>query len=226
VSKALFVTGTDTNVGKTYISTLLLKALNKKGLQTFAIKPIASGCYPDRLGNLRNEDAILLRKHASLKQPYKVVNPIRFQKPIAPHIAAIEEGVLLSSKILVDTITNSMNLQADVNIIEGAGGWFLPLNDDDLLSDVIKQLKISVVLVVGVRLGCLNHALLTYRAIEAQKIPCIGWVANCIDDNMLNIEDNIATLKAMLPVPCLGTVAYGNQDEQVLDVDFIQSSLL
>ncbi|WP_267256711.1 dethiobiotin synthase [Coxiella endosymbiont of Ornithodoros maritimus] len=203
-----FITGTDTGVGKTYVSTLLLHQFNNKGFSTFGIKPIASGCC--RISNkLYNDDALALQKAASIKTTYEHVNLIALESPVAPHIAAKLNNQVLSKNDLARMINQIFNLPADVFIVEGAGGWFVPLNEKEFLSDLVKLLKIPVVLVIGIKLGCLNHAFLTVKAMLREKIPLVGWVANCIEPDVLFMAENIQTLKKRIKAPCLGVIPYG-----------------
>lgn len=201
--ETIFITGTDTNIGKTYVSRLLLEKYNSQGWKTFGIKPIASGCEETASGSLQNSDALTLQQAASIKRPYQQVNPIAFRDPIAPHIAAEKTGVQLTAHRVRKAILASLEPEADINLIEGVGGWSVPLNDHELLSDVISEMNIPVILVIGIKLGCLNHALLTYESILAKGVPFKGWVANCIDPDMLMIEENISTLKKRIKAPCL-----------------------
>ena len=205
----IFITGTDTGVGKTMASVLWLKKLNQQGLKTFAMKPIASGCTLNQNGILENDDALILQKTATIYRPYSVVNPIALQEPIAPHLAAKKMHRILSVDNVLQAIQGSLQTEADVNLIEGVGGWNVPLNDTELFSDVIACLKIPVILVVAIKLGCLNHAILTYQAILQKKVPLLGWIANCIETDTLALNDNIATLAKWIPAPCLGVVSYG-----------------
>lgn len=204
--KAIFITGTDTNIGKTFISRLLLEELNAVGLKTFAIKPLASGCQQNDEGNLQNDDALCLQAHSSLNRSYSVVNPIALREPIAPHLAASKMGIDLSKSAVKNAILSSIQTDADINILEGVGGWAVPLNDEELFSDVISELNIPVILVVGIKLGCLNHALLTYKNITSMRTPFIGWIANCLEPDTLSIEDNIHTLRKWIQQPCLGII--------------------
>lgn len=200
-----FITGTDTGVGKTLVTASLLHLAEKQGLKAFGLKPIAAGCEntPD---GLRNEDAVLLQAHSSIKLPYEQINPIALRAAKAPHIAAAEEGRRLNLDRLVGLCRGTLMQPADLRLIEGAGGWRVPLNEFENLSSLPLQLKIPVILVVGLRLGCLNHALLTAEAIARDGLPIAGWVASGIDPQMDSVEDNIATLKARLPSPCLGVI--------------------
>lgn len=208
MSKMIFITGTDTDVGKTYVSCLLLQAFNELGFSTFAIKPVSSGCEENDIGELLNQDALNLQRSASIKRVYKMVNPIAFKQPIAPHIAANNKGSPLSKERVCQAILSSRKDNADINLIEGVGGWAVPLNDDELFSDVVIDLKIPVILVVGIKLGCLNHALLTYQNILLRGGEVIGWVANCLDLETLAINENIETLKSWISAPCLAVVSY------------------
>ena len=203
-----FVTGTDTNIGKTYISTALLRKFNKMGFSTFGIKPVASGCR-NISGKLRNEDALALQRVSSIKKSYKFVNQVALEAPIAPHIAAQLEGLHLTTKTLMEKINKSLSISSDVFIIEGAGGWFVPLNDKESMSDLVKLLNIPIILVVGIKLGCLNHTILTVNAINQINILFLGWVANCIEPQTKAIDENIKTLKAWVNAPCIGVVRYG-----------------
>ncbi len=211
MSKSIFITGTDTDIGKTYVSCLVLKALNQQGYKTFAIKPIASGCDEDHQGRLRNQDALQLQAAASIKKNYEIVNPIAFKEPIAPHLAAQKAGLRLEHKMVKQTILDSLQPQADINLIEGVGGWAVPLNESELLADVIQDLNIPVILVVGIKLGCLNHAILTYQNILARNVPILGWIANRVSEETLLIDENIATLKEWIKHPCLAEVSYNAQ---------------
>ncbi|WP_304985183.1 dethiobiotin synthase [Coxiella-like endosymbiont] len=212
-----FVTGTDTNVGKTYISMALLRTFTSRGFSTFGIKPIASGCRNIN-GLLRNEDALALQEASSVKKRYELINPVAFEAPIAPHIAAQLQDLRLTTTVLVEKINKSLLISSDVFIVEGAGGWFVPLNDEESIADLVKLLNIPVVLVVGIKLGCLNHAILTVNAINQMKIPLIGWVANCIESQTIVIDENIQTLKTWIKAPCMGIVRYGENPQDHLSL--------
>ena len=224
--KAIFITGTDTHVGKTFVSTLLLAQLNHFGLKTFAIKPIASGCHYGRKKYLQNEDALILQSSASLHRDYQIVNPIALEKPMAPQLAALEMGITLSKNKLKESILSSMQSEADVNIIEGVGGWSVPLNDEELFSEAIVDLAIPVVLVVGIKLGCLNHAILTYQSIVDTGVPFIGWIANCLSPEMLQIDKNIETLQCWIKHPCLGVVPFQKTNHNGQKTEFINMDIV
>ncbi|MGQ7816063.1 dethiobiotin synthase [Metapseudomonas furukawaii] len=205
MARAYFVTGTDTEIGKTTIAAGLLRAARRQGLSTAAAKPVASGCdqTPD---GLRNSDALALLGECSLPFRYEEVNPLAFAPAIAPHLAAREAGVDLSVAALAAPVRQVLAKGADFTLVEGAGGWRVPLAGAETLSDLPIALGLPVVLVVGVRLGCINHALLTVEAILRDGLVLAGWVANVVDPATSRLEENLATLAERLPAPCLGRV--------------------
>ena len=202
--RGYFITGTDTGIGKTVVTLCLMRWLQGRGLRVAAMKPVASGCERT-LDGLRNEDALKLQRQASMPLDYEAVNPYAFEPPIAPHIAARQAG----EKIRIDIIRRGMQQlagDADIVCVEGVGGWLVPLNGRETVADLAISLGLGVVMVVGMRLGCLNHALLSARAIEASGAPLAGWVANCMPPAADYLEDNISTLKSMICAPLLGVV--------------------
>ncbi|CAI8169468.1 MAG: ATP-dependent dethiobiotin synthetase BioD 1 [Cellvibrionales bacterium UBA7375] len=203
--KVFFITGTDTDVGKTEVAAGLLEAANQKGLRTGAIKPVAAGCE-NRGDGPQNDDAIKLQALANVALSYQQVNPVALDLPMAPHIAAQEQGKVLSANRLTGFCRGVSMLPMDFLVIEGAGGWRVPINKRETMADIPKQLNAEVILVVGIRLGCINHALLTAQAIRQDGLKIAGWVANILDTEMLRIDENIDTLKHMLIEPCLGVV--------------------
>jgi len=205
--KKLFIAGTDTDVGKTVIAAGLLAAANAQGLQTAAIKPLAAGCEKTDDG-LRNADALLLQQTMSRKLPYTQINPVAFEEPIAPHIAADKAGKRLTVSQLAGYCRGALMSAADLTVVEGAGGWRVPLNRVETLANLASELNLPVVLVVGVRLGCINHALLTAEAIRHDGLQLAGWVANHIDPLMHYAEENVETLKSLIAAPLLGSVPY------------------
>ncbi len=205
--KSFFVAGTDTDVGKTLISASLLKLATDKGLSTAAIKPVAAGCGQTHNG-LRNSDALMLQKNMSANLDYEQLNPIALEEPIAPHIAAAKVGRYLKVQPLVDSCQSILDLDHQLTVIEGAGGWRVPLNPHETLADVVKALSIPVVLVVGLRLGCLSHALLTVEAIANDGLILAGWVANQLDETMPVVDENLATLAHRIDAPCLGHIPF------------------
>ncbi|KTB67291.1 dethiobiotin synthase [Pseudomonas syringae] len=205
MSAAYFITGTDTDAGKTTVAAGLLHAARLAGLSTAAGKPVASGCVMTAQG-LRNADALALQAECSVELDYDEVNPLALEPAIAPHLAAREAGVALTVESLLQPMRHILSKQADFTLIEGAGGWRVPLAGERNLSDLAIALKLPVILVVGVRLGCINHAVLTAEAIARDGLQLAGWVANVIDGETSRLEENLATLVERLPAPCLGQV--------------------
>ncbi|MCP8899786.1 dethiobiotin synthase [Gilvimarinus xylanilyticus] len=202
-----FIAGTDTDVGKTRIAAALLYAARQRGLTTAGVKPVAAGCEESAEG-LRNDDALRLQAQCEPPLDYSQVNPVALAPPIAPHIAAAEKGVSLSVAELLPPVRDTLSAGAEFALVEGAGGWRVPLNERETLADLAVALKLPVILVVGVRLGCINHALLSAEAIRADGLPLAGWVANGIDPQAARAEENIDTLRHWLQAPCLGVVPF------------------
>lgn len=200
-----FVTGTDTEIGKTTIAAGLLHAARQQGLSTAAVKPVAAGCDNTAEG-LRNEDALALQAECAPPLDYPLINPVALAPPIAPHLAAREAGVELEVGVLAEACLKVFQRAADLTLVEGAGGWRVPLNDEQTLADLAVALKMPVIMVVGLRLGCINHALLTAEAIAADGLQLAGWVANQVDEHMDRQQPNLETLKTLLKAPCLGVV--------------------
>ena len=205
MSRTFFVTGTDTDAGKTTVAAGLLQAARRAGLSTAAVKPVASGCSGQPL---RNSDALALLAECSLPLDYTQVNPYAFEPAIAPHIAASEAGAALSAAQLAEAVARVQALGADFTLVEGAGGWRVPLGDRELYSELPRRLGLPVVLVVGVKLGCINHALLTAEAIRRDGLRLAGWVANLVDPQTSRLEENLATLERLIDAPCLGRVPH------------------
>lgn len=206
MTRGVFVTGTDTGVGKTEVAAGLISAAAKLGLKTAGMKPVASGAELT-LEGLRSADALKLMAAANLKKLYAEVNPYCFAPAIAPHIAALEAGV----EIVLENVQRAyagLCQGADAVVVEGVGGWQVPLAPALDLSDLVRALDLPVVLVVGMRLGCLNHALLTARAIRADGLEFAGWVANAIDSSFQRPEANLATLEAELGAPLLARLEH------------------
>lgn len=204
MSKSWFVTGTDTEVGKTAISCALLAAAGKAGLRTAAIKPVAAGCDADG----RNEDALQLINNMTETLDYSQVNPVALDEAIAPHIAAQREGRRLQADRLAGLCRGVMSGSADFVLIEGAGGWRVPINRRETLADLAVALQVPVVMVVAMRLGCINHALLTAEAIRRDGLQLAAWVANQPGEPMNCYEENLDTLRNLLPAPLLGEVPH------------------
>ncbi len=205
MSAAFFIAGTDTDIGKTTVAAGLLYAARRVGLSTAAGKPVASGCEPTANG-LRNADALALLAQCTTALTYEEVNPFALAPAIAPHLAAREAGLDLGVANLLAPMQRLLARQAGFTLIEGAGGWRVPLSGDEHLSDLAIALQLPVVLVVGVRLGCISHALLTAEAIARDGLVLAGWVANIVDAQTSRLEANLATLAEQLPAPCLGQV--------------------
>jgi dethiobiotin synthetase len=202
--KGLFVTGTDTEIGKTVVSGALVQALAAKGLRAAGMKPVASGGRETPAG-LRNEDAEWLIRASNIEAQYAEVNPYCFVPPIAPHIAAREAGREIRFEPIM-AAAEALAARADAIVIEGVGGWRVPLGPDGGVSELARRLALPVVLVVGMRLGCLNHAQLSAESIRGAGCPLAGWVANAVDTDMDRQDENFATLKQTLGAPCLGRI--------------------
>lgn len=207
MSKTFFIAGTDTGVGKTLVTEALLHSAKAKGLSTLAMKPLAAGCETTPDG-LRNEDALKLQAAMTADLAYEQVNPIALQEPIAPHLAAAINGRRLSLDRLTGFCRGTLMTRVDLRLVEGAGGWRVPLNEAETLAGLPKALNIPVILVVGIRLGCINHALLTAEAVVRDGVQIAGWVANQVDPKMAALDGNLATLRAVLPAPCLGEIPF------------------
>ncbi|HHW4681304.1 MAG TPA: dethiobiotin synthase [Xylella taiwanensis] len=199
---AIYVTGTDTGIGKTFVSCTLLHTLRTRGQRAVGMKPVASGCTYSAAG-WRNEDALALQAASDPTPPYDLINPYALPAPVAPEIAATKAGITLTLEPLSTAFTQ-LRAQADVVVVEGVGGWATPLNATLDQATLVRALDIPVVLVVGLRLGCLNHARLSTAAIMADGLRCIGWIANTIDPHMVRIEENLALLRQRLPIPYWG----------------------
>ncbi len=209
-----FVTGTDTSVGKTLVSCALLHAFAAQGKRVVGMKPVAAGCnVSEQSGESElNEDVKQLRAASNILATLGQINPYSFVHPIAPHIAAKNTGVRIEfSRILASY--RELAAQADVVVVEGAGGFLVPLNDAQDGADLAIQLGLPVILVVGMRLGCLNHALLTLRAINECGLICAGWVANVLDDEMRALTENIEALQQRIAAPLLGLVPHQSQPD-------------
>ncbi len=207
MAQAFFITGTDTDAGKTSVAAGLLCAAKQQGCSTLAMKPVASGCDMSAEG-LRNSDALALIAQSTVQLPYTQINPYAFAPAIAPHIAAQEAGVELSVADLYRTAQVILQQQADFTLIEGAGGWRVPISATEFLSDFAIALQLPVILVVGVKLGCINHALLTAQAIINDGLELAGWVANVVDPSCARLAENLATLQQLMPAPCLAEVPH------------------
>ncbi|RMA82337.1 dethiobiotin synthase [Umboniibacter marinipuniceus] len=202
-----FIAGTNTDVGKTYVAEAILWAAQSQALSTVGLKPIAAGSELHD-GKLRNEDALNLMRASTVQLPYQLVNPVCLEAAIAPHIAANDEGKRLNAVGITGKIRGALMTPVDFALVEGAGGWRVPLNDREYVSDIARELGFGVILVIDMTLGCLSHAMLTVEAIRRDGLPFVGWVANSATGQMPRFEENLATLKQRLPAPCLGVVPF------------------
>jgi dethiobiotin synthetase len=204
MEQGYFITGTDTNVGKTWATVALMRYFQGLGKSVIGLKPVATGCMV-KDGRLVNADALLLQENSTVILDYHSINPYAFLRPVSPHIAGKDNPVKL------DIIVNGFHAikgRAEIILVEGAGGWCSPLNENQDNSDLAVALALPVILVVAVKLGCINHARLTYQAIMRSGVCCAGWVAACPDPNSLCLEENIATMTKSLNVPLLGELPY------------------
>lgn len=206
MKRGIFVTGTDTGVGKSLVSAALIYGLGQQGLTVAGIKPVAAGCQMLD-GRLVSEDVVLLQSASNVVLSPEIVNSYAFEPPLAPHIAAHMAGRVIELPPILDAVAQAQ-AQTDVVVVEGVGGFRVPLNETQDTADLAVCLGMPVVLVVGMRLGCQNHALLTAEAIEARGLKIAGWVANCIDPQMQALQANIAALQEKLSIPCLGVITY------------------
>jgi dethiobiotin synthetase len=217
--KSYFIIGTDTNVGKTYVASALVQHFVRLGFQSLGMKPIASGCERNQRGELINDDVQALINASNVSAPLNLINPYRFEPAIAPHIAATQAGVFVYLHEITQAYAQLTTL-AEAVVVEGAGGFFVPLNEAQTLADLAVQLNIPIILVVGMRLGCINHALLTVEAIQSRGLCLTGWVANQIDPNFEMFEENLASLKKRIVAPCLSVVGW-QEEVQFNQVDLI-----
>ncbi|HSC80116.1 MAG TPA: dethiobiotin synthase [Chitinolyticbacter sp.] len=207
----LFITGTDTEVGKTVITCQLLRAFAHQGLRALAMKPVASGCvWQD--GELVNADVTAHAAAANVDTPLSWRSPYRFEPPISPHLAAREANIVIELDRLAACATQ-LAACADIVLVEGAGGWYAPLSEQATMADLAARLHAPVILVVGMRLGCINHALLTVEAIAARGLRLAGWVANTVDPTMSHYAENVATLCARIDAPLLAEVGHSSDAE-------------
>lgn len=209
--RTVFVTGTDTGVGKTLVSAALLHNLARHHHRVIGMKPVAAGLI-EHEGAQVSEDVLMLRAASTLKVPAELDNPVALPEPLSPHLAARHAGREVRIADLL-TPARSLQQQADALVVEGAGGWRVPINDDETLADLARALGAPVLMVVGMRLGCLNHAMLTAEAIRADGLTLAGWVANHIDPAMACFDENLATLSARLNAPLWGVVPWSADPE-------------
>ncbi len=203
-AQGIFITGTDTGVGKTVVAAALVRGLVTRGLRVAVMKPVASGSERTPAG-LRNEDALTLMAASNVAAPYERINPYCFEPAISPHIAAKEAAITVD----LARIQHNFDLLArasDLTVVEGAGGWLAPIGPCMSIRDLALALRLPVMMVVGLRLGCINHALLTKLAIEAHGAPFAGWIANAIDPSLERPAENLETLAGLLGTPPLAAI--------------------
>jgi dethiobiotin synthetase len=204
-ARGVFVAGTDTGVGKTVVAAALIRRLAREGLRVVGMKPVAAGAENTRAGLLRNEDALALAAASNIAAPYESINPYCLLAAVSPHIAAADEGVAIEPAVIGKHFEKLARL-ADFVVVEGAGGWFAPISETQTMADVALALDLPVLLVVGLRLGCLNHSRLSRLAIEASGARFAGWIANPIDPGFRRPQENLATLASLLGGAALGTI--------------------
>jgi dethiobiotin synthetase len=216
-ARGIFVTGTDTGVGKTVVACALVRGLRARGLRVAVLKPVASGSQVTSDG-LRNADALALAESAGYEGPYEELNPYCFEPPISPHIAAKEAGIEIDTS-KIRHIYDLLATRSDWVVVEGAGGWFAPLNERQTMADIAWALTVPALLVVGLKLGCLNHAHLTREGMEAHGVSFAGWVANAVDPGFARPAENLATLERLLGGPALASVPYLERPDEAFRLD-------
>ena len=224
--KGYFITATDTDAGKTFVTAGLLQGLSESGFKTLGFKPVASGCIMTEQG-LRNEDAVKLINAANTELDYKLINPYSFAPAIAPHIAAQQAKMSINLSSISATVFAAAH-HADYVFVEGVGGWSVPLNDQQYVSDLAQLLNFPVILIVNMRLGCINHALLTFQAITESGLVVAGWIANQLPEQtaMEHQGDNIASIKSRIKAPLLGVIPAGAEQQNMAQYINIAQYLL
>lgn len=206
--QSYFIVGTDTGVGKTFIASRIVQQFANQGYKTVGMKPIASGCEKNAQGEWVNEDVAALTNASNVQAPLEFINPYRFQPAIAPHIAANQAGVNIEIA-KISQCFSALQQQAEIVIVEGAGGFLVPINSQETLADLAVALKLPIILVVGMRLGCINHALLTVETIKNRGLNLAGWVANQIDPQMPEFNENVASVRKRVDANLLSVVQFG-----------------
>lgn len=209
MTQGYFVTGTDTGIGKTWSTLTLMQYFQAQGRVVIGMKPVASGCEQHN-GELRNEDALLIQEQSSILLPYQDINPYAFAPPVSPHIAAKQAGRTIDLDVVIAKY-RQLEKQADIVIVEGVGGWLVPLNEQEDVADLAERLDLPVIVVVGMRLGCLSQAKLTFAAIRQKGLACHGWIASCVDPDMRMLDENIQTLCQVATMPLLAVFPYEPQ---------------
>lgn len=221
---SIYVTGTDTGIGKTLASCTLLHALRGHGLRAAGMKPVASGC--ERIdGMWKNADALALQAAGEAGIAYADINPFALEHPLAPELAARDAGIEVALPPILDAHARLAS-RNDAVVVEGVGGWAAPLSASLMQADLVRALRLPVVLVVGLRLGCLNHALLSARAIVADGVHLAGWIASQVDPAMERVDDNIAMLRERLPAPCWGVLPHAPDGDPMAMEAYLRIPLL
>jgi dethiobiotin synthetase len=202
IERGFFVTGTDTNVGKTWSTLALMRKLQRQGLKVAGMKPVAAGCEW-RDGGWKNADALLLQQHSSVACEYHLINPYAFEQAVSPHVACQEQSIDLQ---VVRQAYTQLQTAVDVVVVEGAGGWYSPVDGKLANVDLAVELGLPVIMVVAMRLGCINHALLTWRAIRQSAVPCAGWLAVAVEPQMTVFQENLNYLSAAIDARLLGVL--------------------
>lgn len=220
-----FITGTDTEIGKTFVSSLLIKFFIEENFKVIGMKPVASGAKIID-GILKNEDALSLIQASNVRSDYKIINPYVFEPAISPHLAAEQAGVEISLEKIKSNFEQLQEL-SDVVVVEGVGGWYAPLSFNTTIADLAETLKLPIILVVGLRLGCLNHALLTAQALRQSGLSIAGWIANHVDNNFSSADENISTLKHYLnDIPFLGSIPYQAIQDEACNMHHLNKKIL
>ena len=216
MKKGFFITGTDTDVGKTWATIALMRFFKSQGMSVVGMKPVAAGCkWLD--GQLKNEDALLIQENASVDMEYQQINPYAFETPVSPHLAAKQT---VKAEVILQAFYDLKD-KAEVILVEGAGGWLVPVNGVYDIADLAKDMQLPVIMVVAIRLGCINHARLTYQAIINSGCVCAGWLAVCLDSEMVMQKENIATIKNKIAAPLLGELPHTLKK----DFDFLAKNI-
>ena len=215
--KRLFITGTDTEIGKTWVASALIRHLVEAGYRVAGMKPVASGCEMTDAG-LRNDDALRLIAESNVKPPYDLVNPFAYEPAIAPHIAARGAGRPIDIRKICEL---AKTIEADYLVVEGVGGWCVPLGETSMLAELAKATADEVIIVVGMRLGCINHALLTAAQVKRDGMLLKGWIANHVDPDMDVQSENIATLQSLMPCPLLGVLPWDDSCSTPADLNLL-----
>ncbi|NOT10857.1 MAG: dethiobiotin synthase [Methylococcaceae bacterium] len=215
--KGYFITGTDTDVGKTWVTLSLLHHFKNQGKTVVGMKPVASGCLIHN-GRLVNDDALQIQAHASVAADYDLINPYAYAEPVSPHIAGRHNPVVLDK---VSACFATLKEQAEIILVEGAGGWYSPISQDQDMADLAKRLALPIIVVVAIRLGCINHAKLTFQALQQSGVTCAGWVATYSEPDVAYCETILQTIKLACDAPLLGVLPY----METPDFDFFAQQL-